>query len=151
LAQKAFLELMMDLQRERDLGFLWITHDLALAAQALIGSWCSTAAKRWRPGPPPGCWSIPVTPTRPGCWPPPGCKVPLIRAFSRPPRSARGKVVPSGLAALAPKPIASSRFPGGAGRAMGCGAAVRWNPCPGRETMGCKVPQAAGPDKGSSC
>jgi ABC-type dipeptide/oligopeptide/nickel transport system ATPase component len=34
LAQKAFLELVLDLQRERDLGFLWITHDLALAALA---------------------------------------------------------------------------------------------------------------------
>ena len=32
LAQKAFLELVLELQRERGLGFLWITHDLALAA-----------------------------------------------------------------------------------------------------------------------
>ncbi len=32
MAQKAFLELVLELQRERGLGFLWITHDLALAA-----------------------------------------------------------------------------------------------------------------------
>jgi oligopeptide/dipeptide ABC transporter ATP-binding protein len=34
LAQRAFLDLMLDLQRERGLGFLWITHDLALASRA---------------------------------------------------------------------------------------------------------------------
>jgi oligopeptide/dipeptide ABC transporter ATP-binding protein len=34
LAQRAFLDLMLDLQRERGLGFLWITHDLALASLA---------------------------------------------------------------------------------------------------------------------
>jgi oligopeptide/dipeptide ABC transporter ATP-binding protein len=34
LAQKAFLHLVLDLQRERNLGFLWITHDLGLAARA---------------------------------------------------------------------------------------------------------------------
>jgi len=34
LAQRAFLDLMLDLQRERGLGFLWITHDLALASKA---------------------------------------------------------------------------------------------------------------------
>lgn len=34
LAQRAFLDLMQDLQRERGLGYLWITHDLALAAEA---------------------------------------------------------------------------------------------------------------------
>ncbi len=34
LAQKAFLDLVLELQRERGLGFLWITHDLALAARA---------------------------------------------------------------------------------------------------------------------
>jgi oligopeptide/dipeptide ABC transporter ATP-binding protein len=34
LAQKAFLDLVLELQRERDLGFLWITHDLGLAARA---------------------------------------------------------------------------------------------------------------------
>lgn len=32
LVQRAFLDLVLDLQRERDLGFLWITHDLALAS-----------------------------------------------------------------------------------------------------------------------
>jgi oligopeptide/dipeptide ABC transporter ATP-binding protein len=32
-ARKAFVDLALDLQRERGLGFLWITHDLALAAQ----------------------------------------------------------------------------------------------------------------------
>ena len=34
LAQRAFLNLVLDLQQERDLGFLWITHDLALASLA---------------------------------------------------------------------------------------------------------------------
>lgn len=34
LAQAEFLELVRDLQRERGLGVLWITHDLALAAAA---------------------------------------------------------------------------------------------------------------------
>ena len=34
LTQRAFLDLMLDLQRERGLGFLWITHDLALASLA---------------------------------------------------------------------------------------------------------------------
>jgi oligopeptide/dipeptide ABC transporter ATP-binding protein len=34
LMQRAFLDLMLDLQRERGLGFLWITHDLALASLA---------------------------------------------------------------------------------------------------------------------
>lgn len=34
LAQKAFLDLVLGLQRERGLGFLWITHDLGLASQA---------------------------------------------------------------------------------------------------------------------
>ncbi len=34
LAQRAFLDLILDLQRERGLGFLWITHDLGLAATA---------------------------------------------------------------------------------------------------------------------
>ena len=34
LAQRAFLQLLLDLQRERGLGYLWITHDLALASQA---------------------------------------------------------------------------------------------------------------------
>jgi ABC-type glutathione transport system ATPase component len=34
LAQKAFLDLVLRLQAERGLGFLWITHDLALAATA---------------------------------------------------------------------------------------------------------------------
>ena len=33
-AQAVFLDLVMDLQRERGLGFLWITHDLALAFRA---------------------------------------------------------------------------------------------------------------------
>lgn len=37
LAQRAFLDLVRDLQRERGLGFLWITHDLALAAEACEG------------------------------------------------------------------------------------------------------------------
>ncbi len=32
LAQKAFVALVLGLQRERNLGFLWIIHDLALAA-----------------------------------------------------------------------------------------------------------------------
>lgn len=32
LAQKAFVDLILELQRERNLGFLWIVHDLALAA-----------------------------------------------------------------------------------------------------------------------
>ncbi|WP_291271154.1 ABC transporter ATP-binding protein [Geothrix sp.] len=32
--QRAFVDLVLDLQRQRGLGFLWITHDLALAAQA---------------------------------------------------------------------------------------------------------------------
>ena len=32
LAQRAFLDLVLELQRERGLGFLWITHDLALAS-----------------------------------------------------------------------------------------------------------------------
>ncbi|WP_257309350.1 ABC transporter ATP-binding protein [Geothrix fuzhouensis] len=34
LAQKAFLDLVLELQQERGLGFLWITHDLGLAARA---------------------------------------------------------------------------------------------------------------------
>jgi len=34
LVQKDFLDLMLALQRERGLGFLWITHDLALASRA---------------------------------------------------------------------------------------------------------------------
>jgi oligopeptide/dipeptide ABC transporter ATP-binding protein len=34
LAQRTFLDLVLELQRERGLGFLWITHDLALAASA---------------------------------------------------------------------------------------------------------------------
>ncbi len=34
LAQKAFVELILELQQERRLGFLWIIHDLALAALA---------------------------------------------------------------------------------------------------------------------
>jgi oligopeptide/dipeptide ABC transporter ATP-binding protein len=34
LAQRAFLDLVLGLQRERGLGFLWITHDLALASLA---------------------------------------------------------------------------------------------------------------------
>ena len=33
-AQRAFLDLVLALQRERGLGFLWITHDLGLAARA---------------------------------------------------------------------------------------------------------------------
>jgi len=33
LVQRDFLELMQELQRERSLGFLWITHDLAVASQ----------------------------------------------------------------------------------------------------------------------
>ncbi|NWJ39341.1 MAG: ABC transporter ATP-binding protein [Geothrix sp.] len=33
LVQRDFLELMQELQRERGLGFLWITHDLAVASQ----------------------------------------------------------------------------------------------------------------------
>ena len=32
LAQKAFVGLVLELQRERNLGFLWVIHDLALAA-----------------------------------------------------------------------------------------------------------------------
>lgn len=34
LAQRAFLELVLDLQRTRGLGVLWVTHDLGLAAAA---------------------------------------------------------------------------------------------------------------------
>jgi oligopeptide/dipeptide ABC transporter ATP-binding protein len=34
LARRAFLDLVLGLQRERGLGFLWITHDLGLAAEA---------------------------------------------------------------------------------------------------------------------
>ncbi|HEX4845036.1 MAG TPA: ABC transporter ATP-binding protein [Geothrix sp.] len=34
LAQKVFLDLVLSLQRERNLGFLWITHDLGLASRA---------------------------------------------------------------------------------------------------------------------
>jgi oligopeptide/dipeptide ABC transporter ATP-binding protein len=34
LAQREFLDLVLGLQRERGLGFLWITHDLALAGLA---------------------------------------------------------------------------------------------------------------------
>lgn len=34
IAQQAFLEVVLDLQGERNLGFLWITHDLSLAARA---------------------------------------------------------------------------------------------------------------------
>lgn len=34
LAQRAFLDLVLDLQRTRGLGVLWITHDLGLAAAA---------------------------------------------------------------------------------------------------------------------
>lgn len=34
LTQRAFLDLILDLQRERNLGFLWITHDLGLASMA---------------------------------------------------------------------------------------------------------------------
>jgi ABC-type dipeptide/oligopeptide/nickel transport system ATPase component len=34
LAQRDFLDLVLSLQQERGLGFLWITHDLALAAAA---------------------------------------------------------------------------------------------------------------------
>lgn len=34
VARKAFLDLVLDLQRERDLATLWITHDLNLAAAA---------------------------------------------------------------------------------------------------------------------
>jgi oligopeptide/dipeptide ABC transporter ATP-binding protein len=32
LAQKAFMDLVLELQRERNLGFLWITHDLAVVS-----------------------------------------------------------------------------------------------------------------------
>lgn len=32
--QRAFLSLVLELQREQDLGFIWITHDLALAGEA---------------------------------------------------------------------------------------------------------------------
>ncbi len=32
LVQRAFLDLVLELQRERGLGFLWITHDVALAS-----------------------------------------------------------------------------------------------------------------------
>lgn len=32
--QRAFLDLLLELQGERNLGFLWVTHDLALAATA---------------------------------------------------------------------------------------------------------------------
>ncbi len=34
VVQKEFMDLVLDLQRERGLGFLWITHDLAVAALA---------------------------------------------------------------------------------------------------------------------
>jgi oligopeptide/dipeptide ABC transporter ATP-binding protein len=34
LAQREILDLLLELQRERGLGFLWITHDLALASLA---------------------------------------------------------------------------------------------------------------------
>ncbi|WP_243300821.1 ABC transporter ATP-binding protein [Geothrix oryzisoli] len=34
LAEAAFLDLVLELQRQRGLGFLWITHDLALASRA---------------------------------------------------------------------------------------------------------------------
>lgn len=34
LAQRAFLELIRSLQGQRGLGFLWVTHDLAVAAEA---------------------------------------------------------------------------------------------------------------------
>lgn len=34
LAQRAFLEVVLALQRNRGLGFLWITHDLGVAAEA---------------------------------------------------------------------------------------------------------------------
>ena len=34
MVQKEFMDLVLDLQRERGLGFLWITHDLAVAAIA---------------------------------------------------------------------------------------------------------------------
>jgi peptide/nickel transport system ATP-binding protein len=34
LSQRAFLDLVLGLQKERGLGFLWIIHDLALAARA---------------------------------------------------------------------------------------------------------------------
>lgn len=34
VAQQALLEVVLELQRERNLGFLWITHDLDLAARA---------------------------------------------------------------------------------------------------------------------
>ncbi|HJW72345.1 MAG TPA: ABC transporter ATP-binding protein [Geothrix sp.] len=33
-AQRAFLDLLLEVQAERNLGFLWVTHDLALAATA---------------------------------------------------------------------------------------------------------------------
>ncbi|HJV48334.1 MAG TPA: ABC transporter ATP-binding protein [Geothrix sp.] len=33
LVQRDFLDLMLDLQRERGLGYLWITHDLAVASR----------------------------------------------------------------------------------------------------------------------
>jgi oligopeptide/dipeptide ABC transporter ATP-binding protein len=34
LLQRAFLDLVLELQQERNLAFLWITHDLALASEA---------------------------------------------------------------------------------------------------------------------
>jgi len=37
LMQRAFLDLMLELQRERGLGFLWITHDLAVASAVCEG------------------------------------------------------------------------------------------------------------------
>lgn len=53
-AERAFLDLALDLQRERGLGFLWITHDLGLAARAcdrllvLYGGEPLEAGPAWR-------------------------------------------------------------------------------------------------------
>ena len=150
MAQKAFLDLVFELQRERGLGFLWITHDLGLAARACERLLVLYGGEAMEAGPTARLLSTPGHPYT----------ARLLAAARRQPSVESGFLLapqdrPDGCPfrprCADPGEACGHWGPWRGDPTRACAASGRWNPPLSRETMGCKVPQAAGPEKGSPC